>query len=140
METQVQDTPIVARTKELCEALLQQPEVASIRERIDAFMAREDLRSAYDVLMMKGDMVRQKQQVGLQPTEDEVTDLENEFQQLMANPEVQNFEQARKEMYKIQDQVAQYVAKTFEMGRVPEDYEIDYSCGDCGCGEGGCGS
>lgn len=133
METEVTEQPVTAKTRELCRTLTEQPEFESIRKRIEAFLSEESLRSRYDVLMMKGDMIRQKQQVGLQPTEEEIAEIEKEHASLMEDSRVKDFENAQREMHHLQDQIAQYVAKTFELGRVPEDYETDTGCGDCGC-------
>jgi hypothetical protein len=43
--------------------------------------------------------------------------------------------EAQDEAFKMRDQVAKYVGKTFELGRVPGEDDFEGEC----CNEGGCG-
>ncbi len=134
MDSTIQEPPVLQKTKELCKTIIEQPEFASIRERVEAFLQREDLRSKYDVLMMKGQAIQQKQQQGLQATDEEIAELEKGKNDLVSHKEVTDFFDAQDEIHRIQNEVFQYVIKTFELGRVPEDYEFDTCCNNEGCG------
>ena len=39
MHTTIEETPVMQKTRELCQTILEQPNMQSIRQRIDAFMA-----------------------------------------------------------------------------------------------------
>ncbi len=134
MDSTIQEPQVLSQTKELCKTITEQPEFKSIRSRIDAFLNREDLRSKYDVLMMKGQALQQKQQQGLPLDDEEVAELEKGKNELIAHKETTEFFDAQDEIHTIQNQVFQYVIKTFELGRVPEDHEFDTCCNNEGCG------
>lgn len=134
METEIKDPPIVEKTKELCATLLEQPEVKTICEDMNAFLANEELRSRFDVLTMQGEALGQRQQLGLEIEPEEFEKFEKERDEWMANELSQKFLEAQKRMQGLQDQIHQYVSKTFELGRVPEVHDIDYHCNDCDCG------
>ena len=59
-------SPVMQKTKELVQTILDQPNMQSIRQRIDAFMGNEQARSQYDSLVNKGQALQQKQQLLVQ--------------------------------------------------------------------------
>lgn len=131
-----QDTAVLQKTRELCQTLADQPEFKEIRQRIDAFMADNDAQSQYQMVMEKGELLQHKQQMGMPLTSDEITDFEKQRDALVNNPVARAFLDAQQEMHKVQESVGQYVAKTFELGRLPttDDFSSG-SCGpSCGCG------
>ena len=135
MTTQTADPAIVEKTRELCQTIVAQPEFQSIRNRIDAFMADEKAKTQYQNVMEKGEMLQQKQQMGVALTPDEISDFEKNRDALVSNPVARDFIDAQQAMQKVQESVGQYVAKTFELGRAPTDQDFDSgSCGSgCGC-------
>ena len=135
MTTQTADPAIVEKTRELCQTIVAQPEFQSIRNRIDAFMADEKAKTQYQNVMEKGEMLQQKQQMGVPLTPDEISDFEKNRDALVSNPVARDFIDAQQAMQKVQESVGQYVAKTFELGRAPTDQDFDSgSCGSgCGC-------
>jgi cell fate (sporulation/competence/biofilm development) regulator YlbF (YheA/YmcA/DUF963 family) len=136
MQTQTEESVVIQKTKELCQSILDQPEVQDMRQRIDAFMADEKTRGQYDSLMVKGQALQQKQQTGLPLDGAEITDFETLRESFLANPVARGFLDAQEDMQKLQQSVGQYVSKTFELGRVPEESDLDSggSCGSgCGC-------
>jgi cell fate (sporulation/competence/biofilm development) regulator YlbF (YheA/YmcA/DUF963 family) len=136
MQTTIEETLVIQKTKALCQTLVEQPEFAAIRQRIDAFMGDESAKSQYQLLMEKGDALQQKQQFGLPLDGGEIADFEKNREALMNNPVARGFLDAQQQMHKIQESVMQYVGKTFELGRVPspEDFPSE-GCGPtCGCG------
>lgn len=136
METQIEESVVIHKTRELCQTILDQPEFKVLRQRIDAFMANDAVRGQYDSLMVKGQKLQQKQQAGHALDGAEIDDFEKLRQSFLANPVAQGFLDAQEDMRKLQDSVSQYVSKTFELGRVPEESDLDSggSCGHgCGC-------
>ena len=133
METTIEQTDIICKTKELCQAILDQPTMPSIRERVNAFMADEQTRGQYDALMTKGQALQQKQQLSMPLTGEEVADFEQHREALMNNPVARGFLDAQEELHQVQESIQTYVSKTLELGRVPSDEELG-SCGQgCGC-------
>lgn len=93
------------------------------------------MRDLYQRVVEKGDALQQKQQFGMPMDHAEITEFEQNREQLLSNPVAREFLEAQQEMHKIQESVMQYVGKTFELGRVPtvEDFPSE-GCGpSCGC-------
>src|SRR6059058_5171855 len=133
MSTQVADTEIAHKTRELCQAIVDQPEFESIRKRVDAFMADDTAKAQYQTVMEKGEMLQHKQQMGQPLTQDEIGDFDKNRDALINNPIARDFMDAQQAMQKMQDSVGQYVAKTFELGRPPSEEDF-HGCGSgCGC-------
>src|SRR5689334_15428152 len=127
---------IEQKTRELCQAILDQPNMTSIRKRIDTFMADDRAREQYDGLMAKGQALQQKQQTSVPLTGEEINDFEQHRDSLLKNPVARGFLDAQEELHQVQETVHQYVNKTLELGRLPTDEEMQAgSCGHgCGCG------
>jgi cell fate (sporulation/competence/biofilm development) regulator YlbF (YheA/YmcA/DUF963 family) len=135
MQTQTEESLVIQKTRELCQSILDQPEVQTLRRRVEDFMANDKLRGQYDALMIKGQALQQKQQAGLPLDGGEITAFEQLRESFLNNPVAKGFLDAQEDMHKMQESVAQYVSKTFELGRVPEESDLDSgSCGHgCGC-------
>jgi cell fate (sporulation/competence/biofilm development) regulator YlbF (YheA/YmcA/DUF963 family) len=136
MQTTIEETPVIQKTKELCQAILDQPDMRSIRQRIDSFMGDEPTRALYDDLMSKGQALQQKQQMSLPLTGEEIADFEQHRDKLMANEVARGFMDAQQELHNVQESIQQYVSKTLELGRVPTEEELNDGggCGHgCGC-------
>lgn len=135
MPTQIEENVITQKTRELCQAILDQPDVRAMRQKIDIFLANDQIRGEYDALMMKGQMLQQKQQSGMPLDRAEIDAFEQLREKFLNDPVAKDFLDAQEEMHKMQQSVANYVTKTFELGHVPEEGELDSgSCGQgCGC-------
>jgi cell fate (sporulation/competence/biofilm development) regulator YlbF (YheA/YmcA/DUF963 family) len=135
MQTTVEETPVLQKTKELCQAILDQPNMRSIRQRIDAFMGDEKSRTQYDNLVAKGQALQQKEQMSTPLSRDEINDFEKQREAVFNNPVARNFLDAQEELHNVQETIHQYVNKTLELGRMPtEDDMGGGSCGQgCGC-------
>jgi cell fate (sporulation/competence/biofilm development) regulator YlbF (YheA/YmcA/DUF963 family) len=135
MQTTIEESAVSQKTKELCQAILDQPNMPSIRQRIDAFMADEKTRDQYDGLMAKGQELQQKQQMSLPLSGDEISAFEQSRDALLKNPVARGFLDAQEEINKVQDSIQQYLSKTLELGRMPTEDEMSGgSCGHgCGC-------
>jgi len=134
MTTTIEETPIMQKTRELCQAILEQPNMQSIRLRIDAFMADEKSKEQYDGLAEKGQALQQKQQMSMPVSGDEIADFEQRREALLNNPVARDFLDAQEELHQVQQTIQQYVTKTLELGRLPN--EEDLSSGGCGSGCG----
>jgi len=135
METMTENSAILEKTKELCQAILDEPNIRSIRERMNVFMGDEQARSLYDGLVTKGQALQQKQQLSMPVSGEEMADFEQHRTALFNNPVARGFLDAQEEMHQVQESVQHYVSKTLELGRLPTDEEINGgSCGHgCGC-------
>lgn len=135
MQTTIEETPILLKTKELCQTILDQPNMRAIRDRINAFMGDEHARAQYDGVVSKGQALQQKQQMSLPLSGEEISDFEQHRDSLLQNPVARAFLDAQEELHEVQQSVQKYVSKTLELGRLPTEDEL--SAG--GCGSGGCG-
>jgi cell fate (sporulation/competence/biofilm development) regulator YlbF (YheA/YmcA/DUF963 family) len=133
MQTTAEDAPVLRKTKELCQVILDQPNTRSIRQRIDAFMGDEKSRAQYDGLVNKGQALQQKQQMSQTLSREEIDDFEQHREALLNNPVARDFLSAQEEMHEVQKSVHQYVRKTLELGRLPTQDEVGGSCGEGGC-------
>jgi len=135
MTTTIEESPVIQKTKELCQAILEQPNMQSIRQRVDAFMADDKTRAQYDGLMSKGQALQQKQQASMPLTGDEITEFEAQRESLLSNPVARGFLDAQEELHEVQESIQQYVNKTLELGRLPSEEDLTgRSCGHgCGC-------
>jgi cell fate (sporulation/competence/biofilm development) regulator YlbF (YheA/YmcA/DUF963 family) len=136
METTVQTEDVVLqKTRELCEAIVQQPQFQSIRQQVDSFMADAKAREQYESLSEKGRQLHHKQQQGLELAPAEISAFDAEREAFFRNPVARGFADAQEAMHRIQEAVSQFVSKTFELGRVPSAEDLESgSCGSgCGC-------
>src|SRR5271163_1187357 len=136
METIVQtEDAILQKTRELCEAIVQQPEFRNIRQQVDSFMADAKAQQQYESLSEKGRHLQHKQQQGLELAPAEISAFDAEREAFFRNPVAKGFVDAQEAMHHIQSEVNQLVTKTFELGRVPSAEDLESgSCGSgCGC-------
>ncbi len=137
MAPTIEETVITRKTRELCQAILDEPNMKTVRERIDAFMADESSRAQYESLVAKGQTLQQKQQRAELLSSAEISDFEQDRDLLLRNPVAQNFLEAQQELHEVQETIHRYINKTFELGHLPSEEELSESCcsgGGCGCG------
>jgi cell fate (sporulation/competence/biofilm development) regulator YlbF (YheA/YmcA/DUF963 family) len=135
METMIEETTVLRKTKELCQAILEEPNMRSIRQRIDAFMGDEKARGQYDSVLSKGQELQQKQQMAQQLSGEEIDGFEKQREALLSNPVARGFLDAQEELHQVQETIHTYVNKTLELGRIPTADDLGGgSCGSgCGC-------
>lgn len=134
------ETPVIAKTKELCETILSQPAYAQMKQSIVAFMEDDDARILYENLCDKQEELHQKHSQGLPISAEEDAEFEAMEKKFMAMPVAAGFINTQRQMQKIEKTIAKYIRKTFELGRVP--VQDDFSSGGCcggSSGGGGCG-
>ncbi len=129
-----EQSAVVRKTKELCEALLADPEFHSIRLKLDQFMINDEVKGQYQELGERSEYLQHKQEQGLALENSEIEDYEARRSRFMENPVARGFMDAQKSLHEIQETVNRYVSKTIELGRVPESSDMENSCGTgCGC-------
>ena len=133
MPSTVEEDAILQKTKELCQVILDQPAMKSIRQRIDAFLGDASTRTDYEALVNKGQSLQEKQQTAVALTGEEISDFEQHRDRLLQNRVARDYLDAQEELRQVQQSVHQYVNKTLELWRLPTEDEM--SCGSCG---GGC--
>ena len=136
MELKTQDSPVIEKTKELCQTLLEQSVFSEIRNGIETFNADEALREQYNSLYSRQEGLQEKHGRGESLSDEEVEEFERDREALMANEAARNFMDAQQAMHKLQQTISQYVMLTFRLGRVPTDDDFPKTgCGpNCGCG------
>ncbi len=134
MELKMQDSPVIKKTLELCQTLLDQPTFHEMRGHIDAFSADDEARQQYNRVYELQEAIQAKTE---EPTQEEIETFEREREALFANDVVRNFNDTQQALHKLQQTVTAYIANTFRLGRLPE--AGDFSEGGCGpnCGCGG---
>jgi len=139
MSAIAQDPVVLQKTQDLCNTILNQPTMLSMRKQIDAFMGDEKARSQYETVMHKGRALHEKQHQAIQLTSEEINDFEASRDALLANPVAKGFLDAQEELHGLRDTIQDYVSKTIELGRLPkaEDFESG-CCGGHGQGGGCC--
>jgi len=135
MTTQIEENAIIEKTRALCQTIVDQPGMTSLRQRIDAFLADVNARGQYETVVTKGQALQEKQAQGHPLDSAEIADFEKHREALLNNPVARGFLDAREQLHEIQHSVQKYVSKTLELGRVPTTEDLaDHSCGDgCGC-------
>src|SRR5882724_8899617 len=102
MQTLTEESVVIQKTRELCQIMLDQPEVQSMRQKIDAFNADNQARGQYDTLMVKGQALQQKQHSGAPLDNKEIEDFEALRNRFLNNPVARDFLDAQEDMQKLQ--------------------------------------
>jgi len=134
--THTEDSPVLEKTRELCEVILAQPEFGTVRGQLDAFMADEEVQTAYRDLSELGASLQEKHRHGVAPEASEIEGFEQRRESFLQSPTARGFLEAQQTMQQVRDTVTRYVTRTFELGRMPapEDFQ-SCACGSgCGCG------
>lgn len=137
------ETPVIAKTKELCESLLELESYKRMKAQLDAFVADAEAQKMYQDLSQKQSQLVQKQETTGDLTEEEIRDFEDQRERMLMHPVAGGFVEAQQGFEELRDTVVRYVTKTFELGRVPTEDEVTPRQGGCcggGCGGGSCGS
>jgi cell fate (sporulation/competence/biofilm development) regulator YlbF (YheA/YmcA/DUF963 family) len=129
------DETLRQKTLELCEAIVQQPQFQTIRQRVDSFMADPKAQQQYQSLTEKGRSLHERQHQGLPLDGRDIAAFESERDKLLGNPVAKAFIDAQEEMHEMQEGVHKFIHKTFELGRLPSEEDLqEGSCGSgCGC-------
>jgi cell fate (sporulation/competence/biofilm development) regulator YlbF (YheA/YmcA/DUF963 family) len=128
-------TKIEEKTRELCQTIVEQPEMISIRKRISTFLSDSKARTQYETVMNKGQALQEKQSQSQPLDGAEIADFEKYRDALLKNSVARGFLDAQEELHEIQHSIHKHIAKTLELGRIPTEADFDDgSCGHgCGC-------
>jgi cell fate (sporulation/competence/biofilm development) regulator YlbF (YheA/YmcA/DUF963 family) len=128
-------TKIETKTRELCQAIIDQPEMISIRKRIDTFLSDPGARGQYKTVMSKGQALQEKQARSQPLKSVEIADFEKYRDALMQNSIARGFLDAQEELHAMQHSIQKSISKTIELGHIPTEADFDAgSCGEgCGC-------
>jgi cell fate (sporulation/competence/biofilm development) regulator YlbF (YheA/YmcA/DUF963 family) len=134
MQTLDPESGIILRTRDLCQALVEQPDFVDLKGRLDAFLSDELLKFKFQQVNDLGNLLQMKQGQGLELKPDEIETFEKLRDDLLGNPVAKGFLDAQQQMQQLHQMVDKFIDRTFELGRRPEFDEVhDGSCGDCGC-------
>ncbi len=134
----IEETAVTRKTRELCQAILDEPSVQALRQSIDSFMADERARAQYDGVVAKGQALQEKQQNATALTDEEIADFEQHRDALLKDPIARGFIDAQQGLREVQESIHRHVNKTFELGRLPSEEDLASGCCSdghgCGCG------
>jgi len=135
MEAITDNSTVLQKTRELCQAIIDQPDFPTILRQADAFLADASIKVQYQELSDRGAMLQHKQQTGMPLDMAEIAEFEKRREAFLNSPVAQGFLEAQQAMQTVQESVSQFVAKTYELGRMPQEADFDNgSCGHgCGC-------
>ena len=134
MESTVKESQIIEKTMALCQAVVDQPDFQTLKQKLDAFMSDELVKFQYQQVNDMNSLLQMKQQNGHELKDEEIAQFDALRESLMSNPVATGFFEAQKELQTLHEAVGRFVNKTFELGRKPEyDDVYDGSCSDCGC-------
>jgi cell fate (sporulation/competence/biofilm development) regulator YlbF (YheA/YmcA/DUF963 family) len=139
LNLQTEDTPVIVKTKELCQTILEQPAYLALRQAVTSFLDEPASVEQYQQLCDLQETLSGKQAQGIPLGDDEIASFEKAEQAFLANPSAQGFIAAQRQMHEIEQTITRYVRKTFEIGRLPGEADFGGGGGGCGCGSGGCG-
>jgi cell fate (sporulation/competence/biofilm development) regulator YlbF (YheA/YmcA/DUF963 family) len=135
MTLTAEDTTILEKTRELCQSIVDHPDYQSLRKNIDQFLANDNAKEEYQSLVEKSEQLNHKQHQGVRLSQQEIADFESHRERVVNNPVAADFIRAQQELHQMQENINKYLSKTFELGRVPQDSDLE-SGGGCGSGCG----
>ena len=134
MSAIAQNEAILQKTRELCQAIIDEPAMQDIRLRIDQFMINDDAKAQYEKVATQGQALQAKQEKSLPLSGEEISAFEADRDKLMKNPVASAFFEAQEDMHHLQKSIQEFVGKTLELGRLPTEEDLQGSCGHgCGC-------
>ena len=131
------DSQVMSKIKELCEAIAGDPEYRALLEKVERFLEDDASKLEFQSVQERSHELGQKQQSGLELSAGEVEDFESAREALMDNSVARDFMDAQQSLQSVQMAIGKYVGMTLELGRVPAEEEMADQ-GGC-CNEGGCG-
>ncbi|MFV1993928.1 MAG: YlbF family regulator [Verrucomicrobiales bacterium] len=138
MPATAQDNAVLAKTRELCASILEEPEYREHLDKVENFIANEEARAQFEQLSEKGDALHRKQHEGTTASPEEISEFESLRSSAMDDETISGFIAAREQLHGLHSTISGYVAKTLELGRVPEPGDFEEESSGC-CNSGGCG-
>ena len=116
---QAKESPVITKTRELCEVLVSQDSFKRLKAQVDAFLADPKSQGQYQDLSELQSHLVGKQRSGMTLSQQEIDDFETARRELMANTVASGFIEAQRLMEKLQEEISAYVQLAFELGRAP---------------------
>ena len=135
MLEQIEQSAVIQKTRELCEAILRQPGIVTSQRDIRTFLSDETARADYHSLMTKSQALQGKQEREEALGDQEVADFETHRERLLSNPAARAFFEAQENLREVHHTVLKCVSMTLESGQVPSEEEFTQAtCGHgCSC-------
>jgi cell fate (sporulation/competence/biofilm development) regulator YlbF (YheA/YmcA/DUF963 family) len=134
MDTQGKESLITQRTLDLCQAIVDQEDFQTLKQKLDAFMSNELLKFQYQQVSGLGEMIRTRQMQGAELPMDDVAKFEVLRDSFLNDPVAKGFLDAQDQLQQLHETVSRFLNKTFELGKRPEYEDVhDGSCRDCNC-------
>lgn len=139
MSIVAEESPVIAKTKELCAQIASDPVFLKLQAQVERFLSDDAARLHYQSVHERGEELHHKQHAGIELGAAEIRDFETSRDALFENEIARDFLSAQRELEGLQKEIAKYVGSTIENGRVPtaEDLEEKGGCCGGGGGEGG---
>lgn len=136
-----ENSPILAKTRELCAEIAGNPVFLQYQARIETFLDDDAARTQYKGAHELGEQLHQKQHAGLELSSAEIKAFETARDALFDNPVACEFMEAQQALETLRKEITKHVGMTLELGRVPTADDLTESTGGCcgGGGGGGCG-
>ncbi len=142
MSALLQETTILAKTIELCEAIANDKEFIKLQADVERFLSDDSAKLQYRSVHEKGEELHHKQHAGIELGAAEIKAFEAARDSLFENKTATAFMDAQRKLEDIQKQIKQYVSLTLELGHVPTEDDIaeaQHNSGGCCGGNGGGG-
>jgi cell fate (sporulation/competence/biofilm development) regulator YlbF (YheA/YmcA/DUF963 family) len=135
MPNENEPSAVTEKTRELCQAILQQPEIISAQGHISVFMSNPQAQADYQALVTKGQALQEKQEKSIPLTDEEIAEFESHREKVLGNPVSRAFLDAQQSMQQMRHSVNKFVSMALESGRVPTEQDFESaSCGHgCNC-------
>ncbi len=128
----------MAGVRDLCETILADSDYQSKFAKVEAFLDDKQAVDLYREATALGQDLQHRQHQGETLPPEEINRFEQKRAALFENPLISDFLEAQRELSDLQSTLSEWVGKTIELGRLPEENEVGNG-GCCGGGGGGCG-
>lgn len=127
-----------ARTRELCESIVGDPQVAEWRRQVERFLDDDAARTQYQSVHERGEELHHKQHAGVELGRQEIREFELAREALFENDVARGFVTAQQQLEEVRRDINRWISLTIELGRVPTGEDLAEGEGGC-CSGGGCG-
>lgn len=139
MSTLLEQTDLLAKTKELCETIIQNDVYQKLQADVEKFLSDDKAKLLYQSVHQKGEELHHKQHAGVILETTEIKAFEEARDALFDNVTAVNFMDAQSSMEEMQKTIMKYISLTLEFGKLPTEEEVAHASSD-GCCGGGCNS
>lgn len=122
------------KTRDLCEAILQDPKLKVAFADIERFLEDEVAKTAFSAMQAKGEELQAKQQAGIELSAGEVEAFNKLRGAVESNRVARAFLSAQDDLHQVQTSVNTWIGMTMELGRVPTEADFKESGESCGTG------